>query len=85
MDGLMGGIDDKLPNLRGQLGDVTGEISSRIVPPSPEVRRHAVSRSTSPFSPGTPAVHIEHFEATERMSPHEVGERLMFLMRSRGM
>jgi phage-related protein len=85
MDGLMDGIDDRFPDLRGQLGDVSGEITKRMVPASLEVRDHAAARSGSPLARGGPVVNIERFEATEEMTPHEVGDRLMFLMRSRGM
>lgn len=82
---IMDGIDDRFPDLRGRLGDVSGEITKRVVPASLEVRDHAAGLGDTPFSKGGPVVNIERFEATEEMSPHEVGDRLMFLMRSRGM
>ena len=75
MDGLMDGIDDRFPDLRGQLGDVSGEITKRMVPASLEVRDHAAARSASgpggsePMSRrvGTRAFRRDHGGAGEQL------------------
>lgn len=73
------------------MGDLAGRMS---VPASAEVRHRAEADGNSPYAPGGrmggtgpndgPAVHIDNFQATEHMSPRDVGEALYALVKSRG-
>lgn len=72
---------------------MTGLASRMSIPASAEVSAHAHAQDEDPYighqgsrtqRPGGPAVHIDRFEATEHMSPRDVGEALYALVTSRG-